>query len=252
MRLRFLLGILVLSSTNLFAQNKFNPQLDWSSTDTKIIVGSGLVLGLDYLLFRDEITSGNRNFTSNSNNFVANEKLARYSDFTLYSGAALAFGVAISKKNERLTSVKLLGESLILTTASTMLLKHFFDRPRPYTFVGSNFNAIGDFESFPSGHSSIAFTTAVFTTLVLKNANYSRGLKFGLSVTAISLASATALLRIEAGKHFPSDVVFGTALGCVSALSIDKFKSLEHKRLKMGFTRDISTSNYLLTLKHNF
>ena len=71
----------------------------------------------------------------------------------------------------------------------------------------------GEDGSFPSGHATAA---AVYTTLTARNVDtydlpdWSRWtLKGGL----ISLSAATAWSRVEAGKHYPTDVLVGAALG---------------------------------------
>jgi hypothetical protein len=91
-----------------------------------------------------------------------------------------------------------------LTSITTRELKKATGRERP---DGS------DTESFPSGHVS---RSAVFTQLASRNLQYfdiSRGTRTALDVGLDSLTIATAWARIEAGAHFPSDTLFGMALG---------------------------------------
>src|SRR5262245_14509763 len=61
--------------------------------------------------------------------------------------------------------------------------------------------------SFPSGHSSVTFATAT----VLQQFGWKVG------VPAYALASYVAAQRVEANRHYLSDVIFGAALGIVSA-----------------------------------
>jgi hypothetical protein len=72
--------------------------------------------------------------------------------------------------------------------------------------------------SFPSGHASATFATAT----VLQR-------EFGWKVgaPAYALASYVAASRLSENKHFASDVVFGAAIGIVSARAI-RFHSHQH------------------------
>ena len=69
----------------------------------------------------------------------------------------------------------------------------------------------GDPRSFPSGHSSATFATA----MVLQE-HY--GWKFG--VPAFAAAAYTAASRVAAEKHWASDVVFGAFVGMASARTV--------------------------------
>ena len=66
--------------------------------------------------------------------------------------------------------------------------------------------------SFPSGDTSIAFAFA--TSYVL-----SRGkrIKPWQRILAFGAASTLALSRVAGGKHFPTDVIAGAAVGMGSA-----------------------------------
>src|SRR6185295_9998115 len=66
--------------------------------------------------------------------------------------------------------------------------------------------------SFPSGHSSMAFTGA---TLMESNLGPVGG------IPAYGLAAFTAFERVESGRHYPSDVLAGAAIGTLSAGILD-------------------------------
>lgn len=95
-------------------------------------------------------------------------------------------------------------EALALTLGVTEGLKALVGRHRP---EGSS-----DTASFPSGHTAMAFCAA---TLIERNC----GPKVGL--LAYGVATVTGLSRIEAGKHFPSDVLAGAAIGTLIAGLVD-------------------------------
>lgn len=111
-------------------------------------------------------------------------------------------------------------ESALLAFAATDLLKLTAGRIRPYAYAQDleslDAVAIKDAtRSWPSGHTSVAFALATSYWL-------SRGNSVNPTVKRV-LAAATFLagaLRLPAGKHFPSDVVSGAALGIGSAFVV--------------------------------
>ena len=88
--------------------------------------------------------------------------------------------------------------------SATNVLKGATERTRP---DGSNDT------SFPSSCTSFAFSSATLSNHNLDyidlNSNWRRGLHFG----NFCLASGVAWSRVEAGAHYPSDVLAGAALG---------------------------------------
>lgn len=92
--------------------------------------------------------------------------------------------------------------------------------PRPYVYSDSKEgleaaqNAKGEaYGSFFSGHASAAFTVAVFTSewydQVFPN-SANTGLVRAL---AFSLAGFESVLRVAAGKHYPTDILIGALVG---------------------------------------
>lgn len=76
--------------------------------------------------------------------------------------------------------------------------------------------------SFPSGHTSIAFTTA---TLWYNWHGPAAG------IPMYSLAIITALSRINDKRHWPADVLFGAVLGTVTTRALYLSEKKEKKRL---------------------
>jgi len=91
-----------------------------------------------------------------------------------------------------------LGESAALAMGMTLALKFTIHKTRPN----------GENQSFPSGHTTIAFTSAEF---IRKRYGWEYGLP------AYALATFVAYSRIEAGRHYPIDVIGGAAIGIVSS-----------------------------------
>jgi membrane-associated phospholipid phosphatase len=89
-----------------------------------------------------------------------------------------------------------LSRGLLLTYASTSILKAAFNRTRPN----------GEDYSFPSGHTASAFTTAGVVTR--RYGGWAGGVSIGLGVL-------TAMGRLEDMKHYASDVVAGATIGWI-------------------------------------
>lgn len=97
-----------------------------------------------------------------------------------------------------------------------------------------------DNRSFPSGHASQAFTRA---TLACRNVDQIPGLSNGWRVTFKTsfrvIAAGTAWARVEGDKHYPSDVLFGAALGNFVAVFVhDAFLPADSKtQFSAAFSR---------------
>jgi membrane-associated phospholipid phosphatase len=91
-----------------------------------------------------------------------------------------------------------------VTSGLTSGLKSVVSRERP--------DGSGD-DSFPSGHAS---TSAVFDTLAVRNLatiDMSPALRTTLVVGTGAITAGSAWARVEANKHYPSDVLVGVAIG---------------------------------------
>lgn len=110
----------------------------------------------------------------------------------------------------------------LATAGATSLLKRATNRTRPS----------GGHNSFPSGHSSAAFSSATLADRNLNSIKMPEEARIPLQVTNIALAAGVAWARVEAGAHYPSDVLAGAAIGhFLSAFTHDAFMGLpEHKR----------------------
>lgn len=109
--------------------------------------------------------------------------------------------------------------AVLLTDGTTELLKQATDRTRP---DGS------DDESFPSGHTSSASAFATLANRNLQSLSLSKTNRTLLRIGFTTLAAATGWARVEAGRHFPSDVLVGYALGhFISAFFNDAFLGLD-------------------------
>ncbi len=122
-------------------------------------------------------------------------------------------------KDDKLKDTAFMGmESFLAANAIGTVMKYSLGRARPYhgnkhTFSPFNFSAAH--ASFPSGHTTSAFSIAsVFA------ARYDSLWVGGLAYGA---ASAVALQRLYSNNHWPSDVLMSAFLGTVTGRAVVRF-----------------------------
>ncbi len=113
------------------------------------------------------------------------------------AGAVYGLGLAFHSDGAAEVGSALV-ETQIVQSAITVGLKYAVDRTRPN----------GGHHSFPSGHTSTTFATA---DIVLQRFGWRAG------VAAYAAAAYVGASRVADRDHYPSDVVFGAAVGIASA-----------------------------------
>lgn len=117
-----------------------------------------------------------------------------------------------------------MAESLIWTTAATELLKAGVGRLRPVMYTAQAPQAArmrDNLRSFPSGHASVAFAVATAYWLARRDLTGSPG---AAGWAAVGTAAGVAVLRVVAGKHFPTDVLAGALLGIAGGAAVHAIK----------------------------
>ena len=147
--------------------------------------------------------------------FGSRKRAAQASDY-LEGAAVLAWGVTAlaTPSGEPLSGPWLAakGEGIVMqglavgaTSGVTTLLKDVVThRTRP---DGS------DQQSFPSGHTATAAVGDMLAARNLESLPLTPGERTAMRVGLFTLTMGTAWARVEAHKHFPSDVLAGAALG---------------------------------------
>jgi hypothetical protein len=77
--------------------------------------------------------------------------------------------------------------------------------------------------SFFAGHVALVGTSTFFTAKVFSDYHPDSKLRYVFWGAAAVATGATGYLRHRAGKHFPSDVLIGTAVGTLSGILVPKF-----------------------------
>lgn len=115
-------------------------------------------------------------------------------------------------------------ESAFVAGGVALVLKETFHRRRPAYFtdevVGqSESQARDNLRSLPSGDTSVAF--AVATSYLLSRGSHLTTLQ---RVIVLAGATVTGVARVAGGKHFPSDVLAGAAVGVGSAVLVHQIR----------------------------
>ncbi len=157
----------------------------------------------------------------------------------LRAGAILFPALLLSSRHTRsdFGSLVVMGlEVGSITYGLTLTIKQISKRARPYVYNPdapleertSNKSKL----SFFSGHASFTAGMCFFTAKVLHD--YHPNMKTGLKITLWSLAATlpavTAYLRVEAGQHFPTDVITGYAIGAFTGWLIPHLHKKKGRR----------------------
>lgn len=144
------------------------------------------------------------------------------SDFALLSAmlGPIGFEVGRGLDDSSARGALLYGEALAATYFLTNIAKAFVRRPRPYVYnpasgIREYTERQGDdaYRSFFSGHTSMAFASAVAGGYLYGRRSANISSRAALWGTEMFLATSAAMLRVKAGKHFPSDVLTGAIVG---------------------------------------
>ena len=138
--------------------------------------------------------------------FVSNSEI--YIALGIPSGMAIA---GLVKDDEDLfRNACVIFGSAALTSGITLILKYSVDRDRPFvTYPDITKKTDVNSPSFPSGHTSSAFSTA--TSLSLEYP------KWYIIVPSFAWAGTVGYSRMHLGVHYPSDVLAGAVIGAGSA-----------------------------------
>ena len=225
-------------------------------TDTKKIITSparwhgdqwiaaGLAVTAGSILYTQdaaiqELYQANRNNTRNTISKYFAEPLGdgKY----VFSGFGIIYLNGIIFKNNRSKKVALLGiQSFILSGIAANVPKYIFQRHRPYQdsppksnqWDGPE-NGYSHFTSFPSGHSTTAFSWAAILSEEYKDHD-------AVPFLCYTAATLVGLSRINDNKHWASDVFAGALIGYL----IGKVVSKNHPWLtNVSFVPAVSFQN---------
>ena len=121
------------------------------------------------------------------------------------------------------------GEALATTLVLNAGAKYLVQRPRPYAYhedsrVAAWARSQGKDSrlSFYSGHAALAFTGATTGGYLFATTSDNVNARAAMWASGAVLASATAIMRVRAGKHYYSDVLTGAVLGVAVGYAVPR------------------------------
>ena len=129
---------------------------------------------------------------------------------SIFGGALYTIGL-LTRESELRKTGRMLIQSLVYSGTVTMGLRYLLGRTRPFSSkTGSQyeftwFQSKGDTQSFPSGHTVVAFATS---TILAEQIDtwWARAILY-------PFAALTAYARMHNNQHWLSDVIFAATLG---------------------------------------
>jgi membrane-associated phospholipid phosphatase len=137
----------------------------------------------------------------------------------------LVFGTGLIEKDKNIQQKGLvMGATVIVAATISTTLKHAINRTRPFvTYPDIQKVGSGGSPSFPSGHTSDAFSTATSLSLAFP--------KWYVIAPSYTYASLVGYSRMHLGVHYPSDVMAGAIIGASSAyLCYKAQKWINHRK----------------------
>lgn len=118
------------------------------------------------------------------------------------------------------------------TNLAVESLKRTVDREKP--------NHADSHTSFPSGHSATSFSMARSSSRCIEKSSVNGYIKSAVKIVSNAAASISAWSRVEAERHYPSDILAGAAIG--NFLTDFVFNLFEIQAMPENMTLKLNTS----------
>jgi membrane-associated phospholipid phosphatase len=156
-------------------------------------------------------------FTFSSSNLPYNASLDQAATAAALGSLVMPFALVSEDGTDSLWRIPVyysaaIGTSFVLKE----VLKSSFSHPRPYAY--QNYYRETDeqlYDSFPSGHTTLTTTAAVFTAIVYHRAYPHSPHRFPVTASVTLLSTTASGLRLFSGSHHPKDVAAGMVLGAL-------------------------------------
>ena len=164
---------------------------------------------------------------------VYHENAAKSSDIFFYAAMPLPLVLLIDKeiRKDALKVGFMYLEAMAITGVFYTGSAYIWDRFRPLTYIKNakvGTELYGDQRSgnarnsFLGGHPALVATSSFFVASVYADYHPESKFKYVLYGVAAVATGGTAYLRHRGGKHFPSDLIVGTAVGTLSGLLVPR------------------------------
>jgi membrane-associated phospholipid phosphatase len=182
------------------------------------------------------------------------ENSAKISDYLVASMAVMPFALnwIDNSTSFYMKESLIVVESIAISSALNSMIKYSVSRPRPYIYSGKaseeEKSSRDAHLSFFSGHTAFAFSTAVSFSTIMSDRfdkTWQKSLIWGIPLT---LASTVAFLRVNAGKHFLTDVLTGAIIGS----SIGWLVPYLHKKTSSNIIASGNTSGFMVSFAGSF
>ena len=167
----------------------------------------------------------------------------RVSDELLRGAMLVPATLAVGRTTRRRALVigTMLAQTMLLNDGFTKMSKVLIRRSRPLTYneaFGDGAKSLNDArQSFVSGHTSNTAALSFFTAKVFHDLYPDSPWRPVVWAGAAAIPLATGYARYQAGKHFPTDIAAGYALGAALGILIPQWhKSPAQEGWSLGMT----------------
>jgi membrane-associated phospholipid phosphatase len=160
--------------------------------------------------------------------FGSQKNASQWSDYLAASAAASGL-VTVAMVPDKRTALAVDIVANGLTISTTELLKTATHRLRPDASA---------YNSFPSGHTSFAAANSYLAAQNLEHLTLPDAEKTSLSILFYGFAAGTGWARVEAKKHYVTDVLAGYALGCFISTLVNNFAADDKSYTKASILKE--------------
>lgn len=248
LRLSIICSLMFIICSFSFCQSKIY-NISWE-TDGPLLGASGLTWALSQHLrsrslapTAEEILSLNA-LSLNGLDKAATDNYEEYaggiSDVLLFGSLSMPLLACVTTNhNSEMPAVGImLLEGFFINDAVTNFFKTGVQRYRPFAYnenvpLEAKLNPNVRY-SFLSGHTSMTAMLSVFSAKVISDYHGDFKLKPLVWGVALAIPAATGYMRYKAGKHFPTDIAAGYALGAAVGYMIPELHKKENINLGLG------------------
>ncbi len=163
----------------------------------------------------------------------------RYANALVLTLMAAPLGLAIRTPGSRQswTVAAMYGEVLLVNMGLGELLNGVTNRTRPFVYNRDRDipeeakREVEARRAFPSGHTSNAFSAAVFLSSVYAKLHPGSSATPWIWAGSLTLAAAIGYMRYRGGKHVPSDIISGAVLGSLIGWGVPKLHEVDDVNL---------------------